>query len=135
MLTRRDEWPALLEEFLKVSHGKQFRYGRFDCCLFVADAIAAMTGTDIARESRGYHSRKQALCGQSVEQIVSGIAEDYDMPEVPVLMAGRGDMILIPRPRDFSLGLVSMNGTEILIALRAGYGAIPLSSGVRAWKV
>ena len=111
--------------------------------MFVADAIEAMTGTDIAADFRGqYRNRAQAVqvasrlgMGQSVQGIAECVAERAGMPEVRPLLAGRGDMMLIERARDYSMGLVALNGREILIAMRSGFAPIPMDRAVRAWKV
>src|SRR5690242_20348824 len=113
MLSRFSDWPARLEVFLTAHHTSIFRYGRFDCALFVADAIQAMTGTDLAAEFRDkYRTRAGAFrrarsleMGLSVQLIAERLAESHALPEIPVLRATRGDMVLIRRPKDYSLGL------------------------------
>ena len=38
-----------------------FEWGVFDCCLFAADAVQAVTGVDLAERYRGYHGARQGL--------------------------------------------------------------------------
>ena len=143
MLTRLPDWPSRLEAYLAKNQLRSFRYGLWDCALFVADAIEAMTGTDIAACYRDrYRTRSKArrvaasLGGKtSVQAIAESVTQAHGMPEVPVLQASRGDLALIRRPRDYSFGLVALNGTELLIALKVGFGAIPLGRACRAWRV
>jgi len=108
-----------------------------------------MTGIDIAAEFRGvYRSRAAAMgaiaryCGAAgherrspVARIVEAVAATHQMGEVPALRAARGDMVLVRRPRDFSLGIVAMNGLRILIAAEVGFGPIAMDRAVRAWRV
>lgn len=145
MLTRVPKWPAALDAFLLANAAREFQYGDWDCCLFVADAIQAMTGTDIAAKFRGeYESRKEALqvgeefCGAaSIKAIVESVTAEYGMEPIPMNLARRGDMVAISRQngRDLSLGIVSLTGRDILIAGKVGWGPIHIERGARAWRV
>lgn len=102
-----------------------------------------MTGTDIAEPFRNrYASRREALrtiaeiAGKSsIESAAEYCAEAHGMPEIAPLRAARGDMMLIPRPRDFSLGIVALNGMHILIVGKDAVGPIPFDRACRAWRV
>lgn len=142
MLTRKDSWQLLLHQYLCASREKPFRYGEMDCCLFVCDAIAAMTGVDVASPFRGrYGSRKQAsralemFAGRpSVEAVTERVTKEHGMPEIPPALAQRGDVVLLPRAHDYSLGLVGLSG-DILAASAVGFEHAPLSLAIRAWRV
>ena len=145
MLVRIPKWAGALDAYLRASQSRDFQYGNFDCCLFVADGIRAMTETDIAVRFRGeYASRRAALAagdelcgGASIKAIVESVTEEYGMEEVRMSLARRGDMVAISRQngRDLSLGLISLSGREILIAGKIGWGPIPIDRGARAWRV
>lgn len=157
-LNRFPDWPSRLDYFLVGNAQRPFSYGTWDCCLFVADAIIAMTGVDIASpfrpsEEYAYHSRRssrraiQDYCGSpSVDALASCIAAKYDMPEIHPNHASAGDMASIRRPFGPSLGLISPNGMSVLTTGevrdtggdedgRDGVGAIPLCHTIRAWRV
>ena len=142
MLHRKPNWQLLLDLYLRSRNRAKFRYGSNDCCLFVCDAVEEMTGTDIAAPFRDrYHSRKQAYRAieayankASVEAIAERIAAEHGMPETKPLLAQRGDVILVNRPRDFSLALVGLRG-EFLAAANRGYEIVPMDFAVRAWHV
>lgn len=142
-LVRLPNWHAHLDYFLVANRDRQFGYGQFDCCLFVCDAIQAITGTDPAAPFRDrYSSLKGArremkeYCGSpSVANVVALVASRHGMPEIPPLCAGRGDIVLITRPPGFSLGLVALNGREIVVTAQSGLELISLSLAVRAWRV
>lgn len=143
MIQRHPKWQSRLAKFLYEHEHCTFRYGTLDCCLFVADAIQAMTDVDIADVYRGkYSSRDTAMAlvkeidgKASVQACAYGRALAYGMKEVPVNFAQRGDMILVTRARDYSLGIVAPTGRHIIIALRVGYGLVDISRGCRAWRV
>ena len=142
-MKRLDDWQSRLHVYLEACEAKPFRYGQFDCCLFACGAVEAMTGVDLAAPFRGsYGTRIRAwkALGEyggfpaSLEKALERAARDHGMAETPVNFANRGDLVLVPRSRDFSLGLVSLSGTEILVPAYRGYLDIPLQSAARAWR-
>src|SRR5438309_482850 len=104
-------WQSALDALLVQHAAERFKYGSWDCCLFACDAIFAMTGTDPAGAFRGrYHTRAQArqLIHPFAERIAA-IARQNDMPEVPVSMAQRGDLVMLQGECGLSLGIVSLS--------------------------
>jgi len=78
----------------------------------------------------------KAYCGiASVRAAALAIAREHEMQEVPIMRAQRGDMLLVKRARDFSLGLLALNGQQILAASTEGFLRLPLSLACRAWRV
>jgi len=135
-------WAARLEVFLHANASRPFVYGQFDCCLFVSDAVQAMTGVDPAAGLRGYDSAKSArlvmreCCGaRSVAAFVACVAERCGMSEVSARFARRGDVVLVKRPRDYSLGLVALDGRSLVVAGAGRLVLVPLELGIRAWRV
>ncbi len=136
MLVRKSCWQCQLAKFFFLSSRTPFAYGSFDCCMFVCDAILAMTGTDIAAEFRGtYSSQKESRRHGSVRSIAERVTREHGMPEVPVLRAQRGDMALLKRPRDYSLGIFDLSGMAVAAATKKGTVRVPLSEVQRAWRV
>jgi hypothetical protein len=142
-MQRRSDWQRVLDEFLRANQNRPFEYGKWDCCLFVCDAIAAMTGVDLATAYRGkystrtgaLHSIGERLGTASILAVAENAAAAHHMPEVPVLHAHRGDMVLVARGRDYSLGLVALNGRDVIVTSKRGLWRLPLSHAVRAWQV
>lgn len=143
MLRRKQNWESLLDRFLIINRTRTFAYGDWDCCLFAADAIQVMTGVDIAERFRGqYRSARGAMqvvleyCGRrSISAVAQKTAEAFLMPEVKPLMAGRGDMVLIKRSRDYSLGIVSLTGRHIIIPTAEELWKVEIQQAVRSWRV
>jgi hypothetical protein len=143
MLTRYPDWQAKLSDFLIANAKRAFRYGEFDCCLFVADAVLVMTGVDLAREFRGlYASRAEArarmalFCGEpSVERVAAKVALAHGLERVSPREAARGDMVLVQRRRDFSLGLMNLNGQDVVIPFARGLMRIEAKHARSAWKI
>jgi hypothetical protein len=143
MITRFPDWQQRLAFFLSINRTRPFRYGDWDCCLFAADAIQTMTGVDIASDSRGTYGDRRAAYARmkevsgraSVRTVAERAAAKHGMPQVSPLYARRGDMMLIQRARDYSLGIVSLTGKEIVVLRARTLMAIPLSYGLIAWHV
>ena len=142
-MQRRSDWQWGLDEFLRVNRYRPFEYGKWDCCLFVCDAIVEMTGIDLAAPYRSkystragaLHAIREHLGTASIKAVAENAAATHHMPEVPILRAHRGDMVLIARGRDYSLGLVALNGRDVIVASKRGLWRLPLSCAVRAWRV
>ena len=102
-----------------------------------------MTGTDLAASYRGtystlggaLHAIREQLGTASILAVAENAAAAHQMPEVPVLRAKRGDMVMLARDRDYSLGLVALNGRDVIVTSKRGLWRLPLSCAVRAWQV
>jgi hypothetical protein len=142
-LQRRSDWQSRFASFLISHRHHYFSYGTWDCGLFVADAIQAMTDQDLAAPFRGKYSsssqvrkaiRKYAG-SPSVRALAEQIAIEHKMPEVKILRARRGDLVLFKRPRDYSFGLVDLNGRDVIVISSSGLSRLPVADAFRAWKV
>jgi hypothetical protein len=155
-ISRRGDWQSRLSEYVVAVARQPFKYGELDCGLFVAGAIEAMTGVDVAAELRvpsgppaigrlrrgDYASRRQAFgrisaaCGSpSMARIADHLAAKFGIREVPVQMAQRGDAVQLKRGRASSLGIVAMHGFEVMTPYRDGILRVPMRLAVRAWHI
>jgi hypothetical protein len=139
---RLPDWQSRLDGYLQACARQPFQYGELDCGLFVAGAIRAMTGVDVAEELRGYSNRKEAFgrisaaCGsKSMAAIADHLAAKFAIREVTVWNAQRGDPVQLKRGRASTLGLIAMHGFEVLTPYKDGLLRIPKSLAVRAWHV
>lgn len=120
-----------------------FEWGVNDCALFTADAVEAITGTDLASECRGrYNSKETAaallreLCGAGLEEYAALKAQQYGMAETDIWHAKRGDMVLYVQDTGPSLGIVSLDGMRALIAVEGkSIERTPVLKCSRAWRV
>jgi hypothetical protein len=144
MLVRYPDWAARLEVFLHAHASRPFRYGEWDCCLFVCSAIEAMTGIDPGGEWRGKYDspegarsmiRAELLVSGEVNHWVRAVAAAQRMGKVAPAQAQRGDVVLLKRGRrGYSLGLVGLDG-GVLVAGWKGLVAAPRELAVLAWRV
>ena len=142
-MQRRSDWQQIFDEFLRTNQNRPFAYGKWDCCLFVCDAIIEITGIDLAAPYRGkysnlkgaLHAISEKLGTASIQAVAENAAAAHHMLEVPVSHAHRGDMVLVGRGRDHSLGLIALNGRDVIVTSKRGLWRLPLSCAVRAWRV
>jgi hypothetical protein len=140
---RLPDWQKRLSEYIVRCTYTPFQYGSQDCGLFVAGAIEAMTGVDVAAQLRGrYTTRTTAfkaigrMCGQpTMAAAADHLARIHGFQEVQVPFAQRGDAVQIRNARLASLGLVAMHGTEILMPYDDGLLRMPLTYATRAWRI
>ncbi len=145
MLLRHSDWASRLDSFFVAAECKEFAYGGgdglHDCCLFVADAVIEMTGRDLAEEYRNqYRSRREAMTlvkertgARTLRRFLETSLSS--LPCIPVAMAQRGDIVLVKRAREVSLGVIALNGKLIAAASAEGFLYLPLTLGLTAWRV
>lgn len=133
-LSRHADWEARLVEYLRPIMSTPFAYGRNDCALFVAGAIQAMTGADLARGFRGYRSLaagQRILSDKGFSDHVALAAALLE--EVPPSMAQAGDVAVVSTDEGPALGLVQ--GECIYLLRRDGVGLLSILSAERAFRV
>ena len=142
-MTRLPAWQSLLDAFLGANRARRVQYGSFDCCLFACDAIHVMTGEDPGASFRGrYHSRREAVrairevTGRvSVSAVAGHVAHEHDMSAVTTPYLQRGDVALLKRRSDCSLGIVALNGYQVVVAASDGLEWVPISTASGGWRV
>lgn len=132
----KKDWCERLVTFLSKNQDTPFEWGKFDCCLFVADAIIEMTGVDIAADFRGkYQSEKgslRALVKYGKGDVKSTFTHLLGQFK-PRLKAGRGDVALIATPTGDAVGIV-FNGA-VWVATPDGLTTVPLREALGCWSV
>ena len=142
-MPRRPDWQSAFDEFLIASRARPFVWGQWDCCLFVADAIRAITGEDLACGLRArYSSLREARWilrarygSASIERSVAKLFSVAGLPEVSPRFAHRGDPVIARGGSDFQIGVVGLNGSIVINSERHGLIDIPPSLAVRAWHI
>lgn len=134
-LARLPDWETRLGDYLAAHRRASFRYGKLDCVLFAAGAIAAMTGEDPAAEIRGRYRSKIGAARKLHAQGHRTLAEMMDARFEPIgtVSAMRGDVVM----EQGSLGVCT--GKQALFVGEDGGAeglvSLPLASWERAWRV
>jgi hypothetical protein len=139
-MRRFDDWPERLDQFVAGAIDKYFEWGSFDCCLFSCDAVLAITGVDLAADFRGSYSSELGAARllakyRGVEGIAWKVAAEHSILEVPVLMAQRGDIVIMDGERGPTLGIVAPHGDKALFLGVDGMAAVELSKCRKAWRI
>jgi len=152
MNTRKSTWLTQeLPDYLKLAESFTFTWGVHDCCLFAADAVLALTGTDIAEEFRGkYTDDASALAlihsvtgGTTIIDAIVHCANTHGLVEwkktdgTPLpLMAQRGDLCAVLNGDGQTIaGIVDCTGRYVACMSEQGLRRFPLKSIQRAWHV
>ncbi len=133
MTARLIDWPERLAEFVQSRRDTPFSWGGNDCCLFAADAVQAVTGTDPAADLRGTYAA--ALdAARLVEELggIEAIAAARLGDEIPVLLARRGDVVAIDAGAGISLGVCI--GAQAAVPAADGLAFLPIGQATRAWR-
>ena len=133
---RRPDWQEALVAYLHGCSRTPFESGQFDCALFCAGAVAAMTGVDPAADLRGTYDTEEAgfarIRAAGHDDHIALVASLFE--EIPVAMAGPGDIAVVPTEGNLpALGVVQ--GEWIYVPRQRGFGTVPLISAISAFAV
>jgi hypothetical protein len=105
---RKHNWDEALSCYLAQCKDTAFAWGKHDCCLFAANAVIAMTGTDFAAPFRGKYSTAlgsiRALKIYGSGDLLSTLTSILGEP-IPILLAKRGDIALVEIDGQLSTGV------------------------------
>lgn len=140
MIRRQPEWVISLDELIRKNEKTPFKYGDFDCCLFVCDAIQAMTGVDVAADFRGkYQSEigaaKFMLKFAGVRGIAEMVAGEHGLEKVGLNFAGRGDGVYFEPNGAGAVGIISTCGKQIVAAGEVGCVFFPKTDAKICWRI
>jgi cell wall-associated NlpC family hydrolase len=145
-LVKKEHWLTEdFPEFLVQRRNVPFAWGSNDCATFAADAIKAITGTDIADDFRGkyttergaFKSVKAVAGGSTVVDAAAYCAEKHGLIEHQYpLMAKRGDLVIVRNGDGGEIaGIVSLNGRHVLSPGDSGLALFSIIDITRAWSL
>lgn len=130
--SRQPDWRPRLAAYLEEVRDRPFAYGSHDCALFVAGAVEAMTGKDLAANYRDrYDSLKAGLKLLTQGDHVALVGRLLE--EVPPAFAQVGDIAAIGRVGIPALGI--FEGETILVLRDEGLGRMPRAAATQAFRV
>lgn len=139
-MIRFNDWQQKLDRFFASCSVTPFVWGKFDCCLFPADAIVEMTGVDIIPNFRGkYSTEDEALAiidragFANSEDLGRSVAEKYGMQLITMDNVAKGDVILMKLEICSWFGV--WNGWDISTVGTNGLVSFARKRGILAWRV
>lgn len=124
-------WRHRLTNFLRENHQRPFEPGVWDCAIWAAGAVEAMTGEDHLRGFRGYRTiaeGKRKLQAKGFDDHVAYVASL--LPEVPAAFAQAGDLAVIE-----GQSLCIVQGHLVYMFGVNGFGVRPFTVIERAFRV
>ena len=144
---RYEDWQTRLSDYLLFARQTPFNYNSahgLDCCTFTFGAIQSMTGIDIGapfrntyRDLRGSLVAMKNYCGQpSLRRSIMQLMSEHEFSRVAWTMAQRGDAVLTEqRPNRWFLGILDLNGRDVIGVCDQGLIRIPISAQCMAWRI
>ncbi len=134
MRVRHANWPELLADFIASRATIPFAWGSQDCCLFAADAVAVITGVELAARWRDQYADARSAARLLKEGGgVAAIAQDALGGAIAPLTARRGDVLALDAGNGPSLGVCV--GSMVAVPGFAGLVYFPLTAATTAWRV
>lgn len=136
-MTRFEDWPLRLSEFIASRREAAFSWGQNDCMIFCADAVKELTGADLAISWRGTYNSEEsaasvmALWGDSIEDVLDGQLGERK----PTSYAKRGDVVSFESSGKICGGIVDDTGRRAVFMMQNGLMQVPLSRCRWAWEV
>ncbi len=143
-IMRVDDWPELLDKFIRENDGKKYEHGRFDCVLFGAGIIKEMTGVNIldgeSRGSRGirYKDKKTALAllkrKGGLFKMTSVQMQDKGFVGINPRSSQRGDIVgFMTKAHGETIGVCV--GADIVSPGEKELVYLPMTEAVMAWRI
>lgn len=134
-MARLQNWRSRLHTYLASNAKRVFEPGQWDCSLFSAGGVEAITGTDPAAAYRGQYTTVAEgialLQANGFQDHVAFVEANYE--EKPVFAADVGDLATVEQQGEVGVGIVV--GPEIAVITLRGLGLVPLSTAKRVFKV
>lgn len=135
-MTRLPGWRARLSAYIESCRRRAYAPGEHDCALFVAGAVQAMTGEDIARPWRGYGSiadGMKALRKSKFRSPADALAAILE--EIAPSAAANGDLLAFAADDDAGAALGICAGEVAFVLREDGLGLMPTLRAKRAFRV
>lgn len=135
MIKRKTGWDVALYDITVAAMARPHEWGVHDCITFGADCVLAMTGEDLIADLRG--SYDSALSAAKIVK-TAGFDSLREMiaarlPEIDVMQARRGDVVLCDGPAGEFLGVVT--GHMCIGPSQAGLQHVSLAQAFCAFRV
>lgn len=135
---RCSNWPAKLALFIEEKRAKPFDWGRNNCAFFACDWLALATGVDPAADYRdrvdsAFSAAYVLREAGGIEAIAAAACARWHWPEVPLLLAQRGDIVTSEGEGGPAVGVCL--GALAAFAGPTGLEYRSVAQCLRAWKI
>ena len=141
---RVKNWKDNFVAYIHANTNTVFSFGKHDCCLTACNLLQEITGLDPGKSFRDtYEGPAEVFAtlkkNKGVEKIADRICAEHNWKEIPPLYASKGDLTMVAagsaESERHGLGVVDLNGREIICAGPIGFTRKPLSEALKAWRI
>lgn len=139
-IRRCENWKSELDEFIRQNFNRKFKWGSWDCCLFVVGAVKSMSGVNIGEWFEGkYHDKRTAFvairefCDGDLIDMVDKTADTYGFKSINNLLASFGDIVVCDDGYKDIMGVCV--GHSVLVLTENGIITFKKSLIVKTWRI
>lgn len=134
MVSRLDNWPALLSAYIRERRNMPFEWGKNDCMAFVSGGVRALTGHDFFPGFSDYVDEETAKALLEKHGGPAGIISQClgHTGSRDIKHAQRGDVVIAKLP-EITGGIVDDTGRAFCVVTQQGLQRIPLAQAWRYW--
>lgn len=135
MVARKENWSALLSEYLTERRLMPFEWGKNDCMAFVSECVKKLTGHDFFPGFSDYHDEASAKLLLKKHGGPEGIIAQClgHSGSRNLLEASRGDVVIAKMP-EITGGIVDDSGRFFCAVTPIGLHRLPLTDAWRFWS-
>lgn len=137
MSRRYEDWPSRLTAYLYSCEARPFEWGSFDCALFAAGGIDAMTGLGVQAKYLGtYNSALGAarLMPNGFRGLIRELAAEWGFVEISAGYIQRGDAVLVQMETSEALG-ICVGAQVALASIHGGVTYYPMTAAILGWRI
>ena len=137
-MIRFPTWRTSLFNYVKNTRAEPYELGTHDCLIWVAGAVSAMVGVDIAASYAGRYKTVKGAIGlmkrSGADNMAELVGKHLEELESPTL-AQIGDVMAIPVDDGFGYALGVLVGERVLVLSQTGVDSRDRSEATRAFGV
>lgn len=135
MVTRKENWPQLLSQYLAERKGKPFAWHENDCLSFTSGCVDLLTGSNFFEQFSDYHDEESAKHLLNANGGVAGIIRQCLGKGTHLIMtAKRGDVAILKMP-EIAAGIIDDSGERIAVIEREkGLIRVPITRAIKVWR-
>lgn len=135
---RRRGWERCFNHAIERARSRVFKLGAWDCCIFAADCVNAITGVDPAQDHRGMTQLQAARtikAAGGLSAFVAAMATRAGLVARPVACAQRGDVVLLAGDGFFDATIAVCVGAEAVAPGKSGLVFQPMAGARACWHI
>lgn len=139
-MIRNPDWVSSYLSYMDFYSTQPYRYGTHDCFISPCNIVLDMAGVDLAYDLRDYTEEYAVgvlFDNDGVSSILEQKALEHNIPEIPPMMAQRGDIVIGKREGGRGeLGIIGPdNRYGYFASPPLGWCQLPIQDLLRAWRI